>query len=310
MAKKYKFDLTVDSSALLQANPVEFYARLYGMESAAGNFRVLPSVKNKTKIANVIFDQLIQEADCDFLPTDATVSAIEIDVCPLSVQASVCQYQLEQSWLADQMSRGSNGDFTVASFMTYFWEQMSSKAHEELAKIMWQGDTLSEDPILSKCDGWLKRLCGLEGVIRAAGGSVTASTVVGDLGDVLGLATDEMLTNASGMQFKVSPNVAAAYRIATASANTINYTTAALNLTFLDIPIVVEYGLPSNTILLSDANNFVYALDAENDIDSLQIVDFSKTTLDRKIGARADFKVGFYITNPTQIVFWGSCVAS
>ncbi len=104
MAKKYKFDLTVDASALLQANPVEFYARLYGMEAAAGNFRVLPGVKNKTKIANVLFDQLIQEADCAFTPTDSTVSAIEIDVCPLSVQTSVCQYQLEQSWLADQMN--------------------------------------------------------------------------------------------------------------------------------------------------------------------------------------------------------------
>ena len=310
MAKKYKFDLTVDSTALLQANPVEFYARLYGMEAAAGNFRVLPGVKNKTKIANVLFDQLIQDADCAFTPTDSTVSAIEIDVCPLSVQTSVCQYQLEQSWLADQMAKGSNSDFTVASFMTYFWEQMSAKAHEELAKIMWQGDTDSLDPILSKCDGWLKRLCGLNGVIRAAGGTVTASSVVDDLGDVLGLATEEMLSNASRHKFFVSHNVATAYRIATASANTINYTTAALNLTYLDIEIVPMYGLPANTIILTDPANFIYALDAEGDVDSLQIVDFSKTTLDRTIGARADFKVGFYITNPTQIVFWGSCVAS
>ena len=310
MAKKYKFDLTVEANALLQANPIEFYSRLYGMESAAGNFRVLPGIKNSTKIANVVFAQLIQAADCEFTPTDSTVGAITVDVCGLSVQTSVCQYQLESSWLADQMAKGSNSDFTVASFMTYFWEQMANKAHEELAQIMWQGDTLSADPILDKCDGWLKRLCGLAGVIRAAQNAVTVSTVVDDLGDVLALATDEMLAAGNKLQFKVSPNVATAYRIATASANTINYTTAALGLTFLDIEIVVEYGLPANTIILTDPNNFIYALDAEGDMDSLQIVDFSKTTLDRKIGARADFKVGFYITNPTQIVFFGDCVAS
>jgi len=308
MAKKYKFDLNVDSSALLQANPIEFYARLYGMENAAGSYRVLAGVKNKTKIANVLFSQLTQTADCAFTPTDSTVSAIEIDVCPLSVQTSVCQYQLEQTWLADQMAKGSNSDFTVASFMAYFYEQMANKAHEELAKLMWQGDTDSEDTLLDKCDGWLKRLCGLNGVIRAAGGSVTASTVVDDLGDVLSLLPNEVPT--TSVRFKVSQNVATAYRIATASANTINYTTAALNLTFLDIPMDVEYGLPNDTILLSDPNNFIYALDAEGDIDSLQIVDFSKTTLDRTIGARADYKVGFFITNPTQIVFWGACVAS
>jgi hypothetical protein len=309
MAKKYKFDLTVDASALLQANPIEFYARLYGMESAAGNFRVLPGVKNKTKIANVVFAQLIQAADCEFTPTNSTVSAIEIDVCPLSIQTSVCQYQLEQAWLADQMAKGSNSDFTVASFMAYFYEQMSAKAHEELAKIMWQGDTDSEDPILEKCDGWLKRLCGLD-VIRAAQDTVTAANVIAEMGSVLEAATDEMLTAGSNLQFKVSPNVGTAYRIATASTNTINNVTVGLGLTFLDIPIVVDYGLPANTILLSDPNNFVYALDAEGDIDSLQIVDFSKTTLDRTIGARADFKVGFYITNPEQVVFYGSCVAS
>ena len=305
MAKKYKFDLTVDASALLQANPVEFYARLYGMEAAAGNFRVLPGVKNKTKIANVLFDQLIQEADCAFTPTDSTVSAIEIDVCALSVQTSVCQYQLEQSWLADQMAKGSNSDFTVASFMTYFWQQMSSKAHEELAKIMWQGDTLSEDPILSKCDGWLKRLCGLDYIIGGSG-TVDANNVIATLGDVLGLATDEMLSNASRHKFFVSNNVATAYRIATASANTINNVTSALSLTYLDIEIVPMYGLPANTIILTDPNNFIYALDAEGDVDSLQIVDFSKTTLDRTIGARADFKVGFYVSNPEQVVYYGT----
>jgi hypothetical protein len=308
MAKKYKFDLTVDSTALLQANPTEFYARLYGMENAAGSYRVLAGVKNKTKIANVLFAQLTQAADCAFAPTDSTVSAIEIDVCPLSIQTSVCQYQLEQTWLADQMAKGSNSDFTVASFMSYFWEQMANKAHEELAKLMWQGDTDSGDTLLDKCDGWLKRLCGLNGVVRASGGAITASTVVDDLGEMLGLLPAEVPT--TSVRFKVSQNVATAYRIATASANTINYTTAALNLTYLDIPIDVEYGLPSDTVLLSDPNNFIYALDAEGDIDSLQVVDFSKTTLDRTIGARADYKIGFYAVNPTQIVAWMDCVAS
>lgn len=310
--KKYKFDLTVDATALLQANPTEFYAKLYGMESAAGNFRVLPGIKNKTKIANVLFAQLIQDAGCDFTPTNSTVSALEIDVCALSVQTSVCQYQLEQSWLADQMAKGSNSDFTVASFMSYFWAQMASKAHEELAVIMWQGDsTLNaiSEPIKSKCDGWLKRLCGLS-PIRVAANTVTASTVIADLGDVVSAATDEMQVNAAGLKLMVSPNVATAYRIATASANTINYTTAALNLQFLDIPIVVHYGLPANTIIYSDPNNFIYALDAEGDVDNLQIVDFSKTTLAREIGARADFKVGFYVTNSEQIVLFGDCVAS
>jgi hypothetical protein len=152
-------------------------------------------------------------------------------------------------------------------------------------------------------------MCSLD-PIRVAQDTVTAANVIAEMGSVLEAATDEMLTAGVNLQFKVSPNVGTAYRIATASTNTINNVTVGLGLTFLDIPIVVDYGLPANTILLSDPNNFVYALDAEGDIDSLQIVDFSKTTLDRTIGARADFKIGFYITNSEQVIFYGSCVAS
>jgi hypothetical protein len=297
MAKKYKFDLTVDASALLQANPSEYYSLLYGMENAVTNYRVLPGIKNKTKIATVVFDSVLAEAGCDFDPSQATVSAVEIDVCALTSQASVCQYDLEQSWLALEMAKGSNSDFSVASFMNFFWSQMAKKGHQELAITMWQGGL---------CKGWLERLCTAGDFIDSVGsGAVTSSNVLAKMALVLTAATPEMLVNPAQMQLKVSANVAAAYRIATASFNTATNVTTGLSLTYLDIPIVVEYGLPVDQIILSDYSNFIYALDMEGDQDNLQIVDFSKTTLDRRIGARADFKAGFYVVNTNQVVWYG-----
>ena len=289
MAKKYKFDLTVDASALLQANPSEYYSLLYGMENAVTNYRVLPGIKNKTKIATVVFGSVLAEAGCDFDPSQATVSAVEIDVCALTSQASVCQYDLEQSWLALEMAKGSNSDFSVASFMNFFWSQ--------LAIAMWQGGL---------CTGWLERLCTAGDFIDSVGsGAVTQANVLSKMGLVLTAATPEMLVNPAQMQFKVSPNVAAAYRLATAATNTVTNVTTGLSLTYLDIPVVVEYGLPTDQIILSDYTNFIYALDMEGDQDNLQIVDFSKTTLDRRIGARADFKAGFYVVNTNQVVWYG-----
>jgi len=310
MAKKYKFDLTVDSTALLQANPTEFYARLFGMENAANNYRVVPNVKNKTKIANVLFDEITQAADCDFAATDSTVSAITVDVCSLMLNTSLCQYELESSWLADSMTAGSNSDITggIANFMSYFWEQMANKAHEEYAVLMWQGDSAgATSTYLDLCDGWLKRLCGLT-PIRATNTTVTTSNVIAEMGECLQLLPNEVPRSA--VQFKVSQNIADAYMIATAATNTTANVTEALRLTYLGIPIVVEYGLPDNTMVLGDKNNFLCVMDLEGDIDSLQVVDFSNTTLDRRIGARADYKAGFYITNSEQIVFYGDCTAS
>ena len=306
MAKKYKFDLTVDASALLQANPSEYYSLLYGMENAVTNYRVLPGIKNKTKIATVVFDNVLAEAGCNFNAQDADLSAVEIDVCALTSQASVCQYDLEQSWLALEMAKGSNSDFSVASFMNFFWGQMAKKGHQELAQLMWRGDTALETA-LGLCDGWLLRLCTADDYITPAGtyAAITSANVLDKMAATLTAATPEMLVNPANMQFKVSANVAAAYRIATAATNTITNVTEGLSLTYLDIPVVVEYGLPANTIILSDYSNFIYALDAEGDQDNLQIVDFSKTTLDRRIGARADFKAGFYVVNTTQVVWYG-----
>jgi len=305
MAKKLKFDLTVDASALLQANPSEYFSVLYGMENAVTNYRVLPGIKNKTKIATVLFDNVIAESGCDFNAVNADLSAVEIDVCALTAQASVCQFDLEQSWLALEMAKGSNSDFSVASFMNFFYSQMAKKGHQELAQLMWKGDTSGEGA-LSLCDGWLKRLCTADNYITPAGtyAAITSANVLAKMGATLTAATPEMLVNPAVMQFKVSPDVAAAYRIATASTNTITNVTTGLSLTYLDIPVVVEYGLPASTIILSDYSVFIYALDAEGDQDNLQIVDFSKTTLDRRIGARADFKAGFYVSTG-QVVWYG-----
>jgi hypothetical protein len=306
MAKKLKFDLTVDNSALLQANPSEYYSILYGMENAVTNYRVLPGIKNKTKIATVLFDEVLAESGCNFSAQDADLSAIEIDVCALTSQASVCQFDLEQSFLALEMAKGSNSDFSVASFMNFFYSQMAKKGHQELAQLMWRGDTALETA-LGLCDGWLLRLCTADDFITPAGtyAAITSANVLAKMGATLAAATNEMLVNPSNMQFKVSPDVAANYRIATASTNTITNVTTGLSLTYLDIPVVVEYGLPASTIILSDYTNFIYALDAEGDQDNLQIVDFSKTTLDRRIGARADFKAGFYVVNTPQVVWYG-----
>ena len=98
------------------------------------------------------------------------------------------------------MTKGSNSDFTVASFMAYFWEQFSNKAHEEYAVLMWQGDGAgSTSTYLDLCDGWLKRICGLA-PIRATQTTVTSSNVIAEMGEMLTLLPDEVHASA-GLQF-------------------------------------------------------------------------------------------------------------
>ncbi len=53
MIRNLKFDLDVDTNALLCPNPDEFYSKAYLTEDIADNYRTLPSIKSATKLANV-----------------------------------------------------------------------------------------------------------------------------------------------------------------------------------------------------------------------------------------------------------------
>jgi hypothetical protein len=68
--------------------------------------------------------------------------------------AEICQFDLEQSFVSLQMAKGSNGDFTVASFMDYYWNEMALTIAENVEKLRWSGDVLSEDASLALCDGY------------------------------------------------------------------------------------------------------------------------------------------------------------
>jgi len=309
MTRNLKFDLDIETNALLCANPDEFYSKAYlSSPDIANNFRTLPGIKSKTKLANVTFGSLLQASTCNFnAPTDS-LDAIDIDVCPLSAMAQLCQFDLEQSFLALQMSQGSNGDFTVASFMSYYWNEMANVIGQDLELLRWQGDTAGGDPLLELCNGYLVQLCGDEGL--AAGlysGAISTSNVLTVLEDVVNAAPASIVRKKADLRLYVSTNVANAYELKAAQGNTQTYVTLPLGLTFLGINVVVCEGMPDNTIVLTLRNNLVYAFDAEGDSKALRAVNLSDTVAEPYLRTRANMKAGFHYTNPSEIVVYNVC---
>ena len=309
MTRNLKFDLDIETNALLCANPDEFYSKAYlSSPDIANNFRTLPGIKSKTKLANVTFGSLLQASTCNFnAPTDS-LDAIDIDVCPLSAMAQLCQFDLEQSFLALQMSQGSNGDFTVASFMSYYWNEMANVIGQDLELLRWQGDTGGGDPLLELCNGYLVQLCRDEGL--AAGlysGAISTSNVLTVLEAVVNAAPASIVRKKADLRLYVSTNVANAYELKAAQGNTQTYVTLPLGLTFLGINVVVCEGMPDNTIVLTLKNNLVYAFDAEGDSKALRAVNLSDTVAEPYLRTRANMKAGFHYTNPSEIVVYNVC---
>jgi hypothetical protein len=308
MNRKLKFDLDIETNALLCANPDEFYSRAYLTEDLVDNYRTLPGIKSATKLANVAFGNILRASNCNFTaPTDA-LDAIDIDVCPLSAMAQICQFDLEQSFVSLQMAQGSNGDFTVASFMNYYWNEMSLKIQEDLELIRWQGDTTGEDPVLSLCDGYLVKLCGDEAI--AAGlyaGAIDSTNVIAQMTAVYTSLPAAVIRKKADLRFYVSSNVAAAYELAAATGNTQTYVTLPLGLTFLGVKVVVADGMPNDTMVLTLKSNLIYAFDGEGDSKALKAVNLTDTVAEPYLRTRANMKVGFYYTNPAEIVVYNIC---
>ena len=305
--RNLKFDLDVDTNALLCPNPDEFYSKAYLTEDIADNYRTLPGIKSATKLANVTFGNLLAASNCNFTAPTDNLDAVDIDVCALSAMSQICQFDLEQSFLALQMSQGSNGDFTVASFMSYYWTEMANRIGNDLELIRWQGDTTSEDPVLSLCDGYMKKLCADAEVIGLYTDAITSTNVLARMTTVLQSAPAAVQALRGDLRLFVSSDVFVNYQIAAASGNTLTFVTAPLAPTFLGIKIVLASGAPANTMVLALKTDLIYAFDAEGDAKALKAVNLSDSVAEPYIRTRANLKAGFHYTNPSQIVVYNVC---
>jgi len=307
MERKLKFDLEIEDNALLCPNPNEFYSRAYLTADVADTYRALPGIKSRARIANVAFGSILQASTCNFsAPTD-TLDAIDIDVCAFSAMAQICQFDLEQSFVALQMTQGSNGDFTVASFMNYYWGIMASQIEEDIELIRWQGDTESENPLLALCNGYLVKLCADENLAFTGGGAVDSTNVLATLNSVVGGLPASVRFKKADLRIRVSSNVAAAYELAAAAGNTLTYVTLPLGMTYLGIRVIVCEGMPDNTIVASLKDDLIYAFDAEGDSKALKAVNLTDTVAEPYIRTRANVKAGFFYVNPEQIAVWSAC---
>ena len=312
--RKLRFDLNIDASALLAPNADAFYAQAYLSGSEIpDNFRTLPGIKYKTKIGTVTFGTgLLATSPCNFpnLNTD-DLSSHEVDVCALSAMAQVCQFDLEQSFVSLQMAAGSNGDFTVASFFSFYWSEMANAIAGQIEALRWRGDITSLNPQLALCDGYEKQLAASElagDVINGGGGAITTFSGVGGLGAKLeaafALVPAAIASRTADLRIYMPTQLVNIYRLGVATGNTNAFITQDLALTYLGIKIVLCPGMSNNKFVITLKDNLIYAFDGEGDSSDLRAVNLADTVAEPIIRTRANMKVGFSFVNPTDIVYY------
>lgn len=303
--RKLRFDLNIGEDALLCPNPQEFYSKAYITEEIVDNFRTLPGIKSSTKIANVLFEDLLKASNCSFEAGTQTLDAITIDVCPFSAMAEICRFDIEQSFLSLQLAKGSNGSYEVPSFMSYYWDEMAKEIAAEVAVLRWQGIAGGETgTYLDLCDGHLVKLEGDGTVIDITAISIDSSNVLAEMAKVYAALPSQVRKQKRDLRFFVSSNVYAAYELAAAAGNTLTYITQSLGEVFLGVKLVVEDGLPDDTMVLTNKFNLIYAFDGENDAKALKAINLEDTVAEPLLRTRVNLKTGFYHVNGNEIVLY------
>jgi len=311
--RKLRFDLNNGANATLTPNAEAFYAQAYlGSSDIVDNFRTLPGVKFEVALGAVTFGDILQPSNCAFTAPTDTLSAKIMSVCALSAMAQICQFELEQSFVSLQMAQGSNGDFTVANFMSFYWSEMANSINGSIETLRWQGDTATPPlpgPIpspLSLCDGYEVQLGADIDVIPYAmtvAATPTFAALLVDLEAALALVPATIASRTADLRIYMPTQLVNIYRLGVASGNTNAYITQDLSLTYLGIKIVLCPGMSNDKLVITLKDNLIYLFDAEGDPSDLRAVNLSDTVAEPYLRTRASMKVGFNYVNPTDIVY-------
>jgi hypothetical protein len=309
--RKLRFDLNNGAGATLTPNAESFYAQAYlGSSDIVDNFRTLPGVKFEVKIGTVTFGDILQPSTCAFTaPTDELTAKL-MSVCALSSMAQICQFDLEQSFVSLQMAAGSNGDFSVANFMNFYWSEMANSINGSIESLRWQGDSSLPSGPLSLCDGYEVALtAGLtdptDTVINGGTGAIaTFATLLTKLNAAYALLPASIASRTADLRFYLPTQLVNIYRLGVAQGNTQAFITQDLSLTYLGIKIVLCPGMSNNTFVMTLKDNLVYLFDGEGDPSDLRAVNLADTVAEPYIRTRANMKIGFNYVNGKDIVFY------
>jgi len=313
MKRELRFGMTVATDALLQVNPKEFYTEALLANRSSAGFRQVLNIKEKTKIGSLSFGALLFPGDCDYVGGDSTLDAKEMDVCKIQIGTDLCMYEMETSFLADWMNAGSNGDWMPAEYATFMFGELGRNVSDLLEVLTFQGDTSvvfnPADPatFIGLCDGLEKQLAGA--TIPAAqvlvGAAITSANVIAQLTLGYEQIPTKVRQTKENVLWHVSQNVADAYQLAVALQSAEVYTAQSPQLNFLGFQLVVGAGMSDDTYLISLKDNYVFLADLVSDPEDLNVIDLSKTTGDKTIRVRSDFKVGFNYLNDAEWVTYG-----
>ena len=242
-------------------------------------------------------------AECEFTPAGtATLSQREIETALIKVDMDICPRHLIGKY-AEYLVR-INATENDLPFEQYILDGVIAEINKGIEKLIWQGDTTSQNAGLKWIDGLVKQL--------AADASVVTATITGtdaaaytDILAVYMAIPEEALER--GAEIYVSPSKFRAFLQALVAQNLFHYSgpvdefPGEFILPGTDARVVKAPGLAGvNVIVGTFRGNLVYGCDMEGDAEDIDLW-FSQDDRVFKLEALWNSGVSYYL--PDQIVY-------
>jgi hypothetical protein len=304
--KEIQMAMTVDPSAAYTTNATEYFRKaMIGEEKTRSKFRPLLGVKDRVNLGGVdVTTVTIKPGACDFDPDNTEISQKEYEVKPLMYGTVFCVKSLEESFVSDQLTRGSNSFNQQFAFMNFFFEKLAEELTEQMEIITFQG-TVATNGV----DGLETLMAADANILVPTAGNGGVASAVTDLNviDKLKQARNVLpkaVRRRKDFVYIVATNVfdALADAVSDNKASGLYYVED-VELKFQGVSIYKADGASDDVIIATYWENLVNIQDLLDEELGFNIVDFMKTTLDRKIGVRVDFKFQPTYTNAEEIYF-------
>ena len=263
-----------------------------GLTLSEGNITFLENVKYKRNLTVVSDTDIISaDTDCSFSTAGAlTLTDRVITPVKKKLNLELCKRDLEQDWMAQNMTAGVTNSGMDADFTAFMMEYLGESIGSNVESAIW-----TDLEATALADGT---------VIDVTGTTLNAGNIIAELGKVRdaipkGCYGKEDLTiylGTAAIRFYISAMSALGYMNL--------YYAAEIPLTFEGIKLAHAPGMSNNVMIASRKSNLFAATDLISDFVNLTILDMANLDASQNIRIAGNFSIAANHAVGADVVFY------
>ena len=289
-------------------------ALLSGVTLSNELITILPNVKYKSVVSNLVSASGLADASCDFTAT-GTVTLTERILEPKSLQVNkqLCKADFRDTYQAIEMGYSAH-DVLPKSFADYLLAHQVEQVAADIEQHIWNGDAGNS----GEFNGFMTLLttdAALPAAQEVAGTTLTAANIITEMGKVAD-AIPSRLYGKEGLRIYVSQNAMRLYVRALGGFGTSGLGANGVDnkgtlwyqggeLMFDGIKVVVANGLTADQMLASTKENLFFGTGLLSDNNECKLLDLSDIDGSENCRIIMRMTAGVQYGNVTDIVTYG-----